>query len=244
MTYSAYDDFAEMYNRYWGKNFTHQILPIIEQQILAHIPAQAAILDVCCGTGNLAAILIERGYQVTGIDGSEDQLQFARKNAPHAEFIHADARAFHLPKQFHAVVSCYDSLNHVMTLAELTHVFQNVYAALMNNGWFMFDLNMEQAFETSWRGMFNIVQPDHVVAVTSSYRAAEKRGIFESTLFLLKDTGWQRKDIYLEEACYSQSEIVAALQQAGFQNIQTLDATTDLNLSHHLGRMFFVGQKV
>ena len=49
-------------------------------------------LDLCCGQGNVAQALIVRGCQVVGLDFSPAMLAFARKRAPHASFVEADAR--------------------------------------------------------------------------------------------------------------------------------------------------------
>ena len=54
--HTGYDDFADVYNRYWGR-FSVEILPILEQLALKDCPPGAAILDLCCGTGQLASEL-------------------------------------------------------------------------------------------------------------------------------------------------------------------------------------------
>ena len=55
-----------------------------------------SILDVGCGTGRHAIELTKRGYKVTGIDLSENQLALARENAAKEalsiSFLQADAR--------------------------------------------------------------------------------------------------------------------------------------------------------
>ncbi len=145
--YSDYDPFAWVYNKHWGESFTHLALDVMEKLVLPYLPAKARILDLCCGTGQLAQRLIAHGYQVTGLDGSGEMLRFARENAPAAEFIMDDARSFKVPAVYHAVVSTFDSLNHIMSLKELTSVFHNVYAALQEGGFFFFDLNMEEGYK-------------------------------------------------------------------------------------------------
>lgn len=120
--YAEYDAFAWTYNRYWGRDAVQRFLPVLEKLVLPHLPPDAHVLDLCCGTGQLAQALAERGYQVTGIDGSEEMIRFARINAPNVDFIIEDARQFHLPGTYHAVISTYDSLNHVTSLEELTQV--------------------------------------------------------------------------------------------------------------------------
>ena len=49
------------------------------------------VLEIGCGTGTLAALMIARGARVVGIDISEDMLAEARKNAPEAEILHLTA---------------------------------------------------------------------------------------------------------------------------------------------------------
>src|SRR5215210_1417655 len=76
--YSDYDRFAWFYNRYWGPEFSSPALAIYNVLLFPHIPAGCRVLDLCCGTGQIAAGLTERGFQVTGLDGSEAMLRFAR----------------------------------------------------------------------------------------------------------------------------------------------------------------------
>ncbi len=92
--YSDYDPFAWVYNKHWGDSFTGPSLHAMENLVLAYLPDKARILDLCCGTGQLAQILLAHGYQVTGLDGSDEMLKFARENAPAGEFIMDDARSF------------------------------------------------------------------------------------------------------------------------------------------------------
>src|SRR4030042_3587050 len=140
--YSDYDDFAWMYNRHWGSRFTPGALAVRGEMVLPEISADAAVLDLCCGTGQLANLLSDEGYHVTGIDGSEKMLKYARENAPGVDFVSDDARTFNLPPSFVLVPSFFDSLNHVMTIEEMTSVFRNVYSCLFEGGLFVFALNL------------------------------------------------------------------------------------------------------
>jgi len=217
-SYSDYDPFAWVYNRHWGNTFTQPALHGLEMLVFPHLPAKARILDLCCGTGQLAQALIACGYQVTGLDMSEEMLRFARENAPAGEFIVGDARSFKLPDVYHAVVSAFDSLNHIMTLEELTSVFRNVYATLRPGGLFLFDLNMEEGYRISWHDSFGIVEDDHVCVVHSSYLPEERTAQFDTTIFYLQG-GWQRTDLTLFQKCYSEGEVRSALETGGFTRI-------------------------
>ena len=92
--YSSYDSFAWMYNKHWGNTFLPVVLPILDNLVLTKISKNARILDLCCGTGQMAQQLKTLGYRVTGIDGSPEMLRYARENAPGVEFLQADARSF------------------------------------------------------------------------------------------------------------------------------------------------------
>ena len=247
--YSDYDSFAWIYNKHWGSMFLGKLIPAIEKLLLPHIPPDARILDLCCGTGQLANTLTERGYGITGVDGSDEMIRFARENAPGAEFIVEDARYFRLPGVYHAVVSAFDSLNHVMSLSDLAEVFRNTYNALVDGGVFMFDMNMEEAYRSEWKGSFGIVEDDHVCVVQSSYSTDEGIGKtmlpqWRITMLRLLDGEWQRSDLTLLQRCYSEQEILSALSDTGFVDIHPYDAERGLgDILKSSGRTFFFCRK-
>ena len=212
--------------------------------MLRALAPDARLLDLCCGTGQLAQVLTSRGYQVTGLDGSEDMLRYARQNAPDAEFVLADARTFSLPPVFDGVLSVFDSLNHVLSLAELTSVFTNVHAALKGGGVLVFDLNMEEGFRWRWRNTFSLVEDDHVCVMQLLHRPQGNVHASNVTLFRLQDGRWQRSDFSLTQKCYSEQQVQSALQTAGFANIEVYDARGDLGMGGEIGRSFFVARKL
>jgi SAM-dependent methyltransferase len=219
--YSAYDDFAWVYNKHWGGQFTPSALPVVTDRAFPRVRPGARVLDLCCGTGQLAREMSELGYSVTGIDGSEEMLRYARKNAPSAEFILDDARTFRLTNSFDLVVSMFDSLNHVMTIAELSDVFRNVHDCLKPNGLFLFDMNTEAGFLANWHGYYGFVEDDHVCVFPNSYDSTTRVGKFDMTMFRLQDGNWKRSDFVLTERCYSADELLSALQSSGLSNVQT-----------------------
>ena len=116
-SFSDYDAFARAYNRHWGPRAGDTQLPILHDFLLPRLPAKAAILDLCCGSGHLAHLLTMEGYEITGLDGSRELLNFARRNAPRSVFVLADARSFALPTRYDAAICMSDSLNHLLTIA-------------------------------------------------------------------------------------------------------------------------------
>ncbi len=67
---------------------------------------QGNVLDVACGTGDMAVSLVERGCTVTGIDLSEEMLSIARQKAPMVTFMIADAEHLPFPDASFDAVTC------------------------------------------------------------------------------------------------------------------------------------------
>jgi SAM-dependent methyltransferase len=237
---SDYDAFAWFFNKYWSREIPEQMLSAIEQVLLPRVPPAAHLLDLCCGTGQLAAALTLRGYAVTGLDDSTEMLRYARRNAPAAEFVHADARRFRLPQRFDAVVSTFDSLNHFLSLEDLSAVFRQTRQALAPSGWFLFDMNVERGFLSHWRDYFAIVEENEVCVLRGEYDAEQKLGRYDITMFRRRGRAWQRTDTTVSERCYEPEEIMRELKQAGFDDLHAFDAEKDLGLIDHTGRIFFL----
>jgi SAM-dependent methyltransferase len=240
--YSDYDALAWIYNKYWVQ--PQQLLwSPLESLVLKDVPAAGHILDLCCGTGQLAADLVGRGFRVTGVDGSSEMLRFARENAPEAEFVLSDARSLDFPPTFDGAVSQFGSLNHVMNLQELRSVFEQVHRSLLSHGRFLFDLNTEEGFLARWSGsVFGHAEDDHAFIAGGTYDPDHKIGRFSVTMFFLRDEGWHRSDVALTERAYSEAEVCQALEAAGFQTARTFDAREDLGVDE-AGRAFFLAEK-
>jgi SAM-dependent methyltransferase len=240
--FSDYDRFAWFYNKYWGEEFSRPALAIFNFLLFPHIPPACRVLDLCCGTGQIAAGLIARGFRVTGIDGSESMLRFARENAPEAEFIHADARTFKLTQSYQAIISAFDSLNHLMTIDELITVFRNVHSVLDDDGVFLFDLNLEDEAELLGNSL-DLLGEDHACIVRASYDQREKLKRYEVTMFLKEDNVWQRSDLTLSQRYYDNVEVLSALAESGFSRVRTYDARKEFGFTLSDGRMFYLARK-
>ncbi len=243
---AAYDDFAWFYNRYWNEEFHSLAFPILERIWLANVPSGARILDVCCGTGYLAALLTSRGYQVFGFDASPEMVHHARENVPAAEFEVGDAATFHPPGPYDAAVSTFDSLNHILEPEELAAAFRNTALALKAGALFAFDILLEQAYQTHWGESFALVRDDHVLTITGSgFDFRTRIACCNLTMFRLIDGDWRRSDVTVRERCYTSGEIGAALEDAGFGQVSCYDAR-DLGMAGQLGegRTFFVVKRL
>jgi SAM-dependent methyltransferase len=180
---TGYDDFAEIYNRWMGEDFLRRALPAIDALLLNSLPPGARVLDLCCGTGQIARALAPRGFRVTGVDSSPQMLRFARQNCPEAEFLLADARNFSPPHPFDAALSTFNSLAHLDTLGDLQRVFRMVRTTLAPGSAFLFDLSIEAAYASKWTGSFTHFEGDRACVVRPTYDASSRTGINRITVF-------------------------------------------------------------
>jgi SAM-dependent methyltransferase len=245
-SHADYNQFAWLYDREWG-SIGPGLYAVIEKVTGKMLSPPAQVLDLCCGTGRLARVLSNKGYQVTGLDGSAEMLALAHRNAPAVQFILADARDFHLPSVFQAVFSTYDSLNHLMTTRQLKAAFENVFACLSPGGVFAFDLNTLPGYQTQWRDYQAVVDRGSYFYVNrAQYRAAGHTGATHCTFFRLQKGIWQRFDVRLYQKYHPPARVAALLQRVGFVRIRQYGASPKQRvreLKPRDVRVFFVCRK-
>ena len=242
--YRDYDPFAWLYSNHWGSDFHLQVIPALDRILLSALPRKARIVDLCCGDGRVLQKLLKRGFHIIGIDGSEQMLSFARQRCPKATLLLEDARRFSLPAEYDAVISTFDSLNHIMDPRDLDLVFHNVHACLKPGGAFVFDLNREEAYREYWARSMSAVAPKVVSISNGSYDGLDKIAHCDITLFRLDRGTWQRSDFRLSQRFHPRRSVQAALARAGFST-EIRDAVKDLGMLGEVGegRDFYLARK-
>jgi SAM-dependent methyltransferase len=241
---SPFDDFAWFYDRYIASGFEQWLLPVLDRIFIPHLPPRARILDLCCGTGNLASRLAGRGYRVLGLDGSHGMLQIAKAKAPGALFAQSDATAFALKQPVDAAISVFDSLSHLLTRDDLLRAFQSVHAALAPSGLFLFDINTRAAYGDRWDQTWAEVQPDHAFFLRGKFDREAQLGHTRVTMFQLNGT-WKRADVELCQRPWELEEVEPLLRSAGFREIAAKRPQEDLGIEGHygIGRVYLSARK-
>ncbi len=234
--YTDYDPFAWLYATHWGGEYHEQAFAVLDRLVLKQLPHGAAILDLCCGDGRLVQVLDMKGFRMTGLEGSERMLEFARERCPGIPFIAADARTFKLPCQFDAVISTFDALNHVMTTEGFADVCRRVFAVLKPGGYFAFDLNREEAYTDVWAQTSAQVEPDMVSVSVGSYSPERRVAHCDVTLFRQYVNVWARSDFRLSQYCHRQEDVEKNLRAAGFPAPSVYDASNDLGMFGNIGK--------
>lgn len=109
------------------------------------------VLDLGCGTGTLTELLYEKGYDMMGIDNSEEMLQIAmnKKEQSGSEILYLcqDMRELDLYSTVGTVISVCDSVNYLLQDEEMEETFSLVNNYLYPGGIFIFDFNTLYKYE-------------------------------------------------------------------------------------------------
>lgn len=106
------------------------------------LPADAKVLDLCCGMGRHSLALSEEGYQVTGIDLSDVLLEEAREldRDQAVTWISSDMRRLPLEDQeFDAVLNLFTSFGYFTKDEEHIKVLEEIWRVLKPGGRFIID---------------------------------------------------------------------------------------------------------
>jgi 2-polyprenyl-3-methyl-5-hydroxy-6-metoxy-1,4-benzoquinol methylase len=101
-----------------------------------------SILDIACGTGTMAIHLAQQGYAVTGLDIIPEMIDWSAQKATaqnvSVEWVLADARAFHLGKQFAFIYMLGNAFQHFLTRHDQEGLLACVREHLQPEGCFLF----------------------------------------------------------------------------------------------------------
>ena len=98
-----YEDNAAAWDRQRGRDLFEK--PWLDR-FLGLLPPRPSILDIGCGMGEpIAAYLIERGAQVTGVDSSPSLIALCRKRFPEHRWIAEDMRRLELGERFDGLLA-------------------------------------------------------------------------------------------------------------------------------------------
>jgi ubiquinone/menaquinone biosynthesis C-methylase UbiE len=194
------------------------------------------ILDLACGTGVPTLLLARQGYEVIGLDNSMEMLKEAQKKTKGQttnsafripSWILGDMRSFEISEKVDVVISFFDSLNYLLEEEELRNTFNSVFRALVEGGYFIFDMNTIFGLSQYWSKGTDVRDENGLLSVwRNSFNRRQKIAQLDLTLFVHKESSktgvspvYERIDEFHEERGYSPREIELNLIAAGFQDI-------------------------
>lgn len=244
--------FAHIYNTRWS-SFARQVAPsILDFWVAAPIGQEnKSVLDLCCGTGQLAVHFLDKGYRVVGLDLSEHMLRYARENARQyiesgqATFVQGDASDFTLDERFGLVVSTFDSLNHLENEQALRRCCQCVYA--VSDGYFIFDLNTRLGLRR-WNSIQVDDSNDDALIITRGvYDGQSDKAWMRISGFVRLPNGlYERFDETAFNTVFEMERVKCILLDVGWKNVyfaRIQDLKTPLDKPEMEGRVFIVASK-
>lgn len=188
-----------------------------------------AVLDLCCGPGLYAKKLTQSGYTVTGVDISENSLQYARSSAKKSgldiEYLCKDIVDLDYREQFDGVVQIYGEMN-TFSDENRDKLFAMVHKALKPEGLFIFDVTTPIHHEK------NIGEHSWYVADGGFFREG-KHLVFEDVFGYDNNITLEQYIVVDENEvkvyrnwyhAYTKETIQAILLDAGFRQVQVIES--------------------
>ncbi len=226
----AYTGFAEVYDYFMEDVPYEQWLELVVEVLDKEQIRDGLVLDLGCGTGTFTRLLAARGYDMIGVDGSQDMLTEAREKSVDDEILYLcqDMREFELYGTVRAVVSICDTMNYLLTPEDFIETVRLVNNYLDPGGIFIFDLNTRYKFEELMGDQTIAESTEDASFIWENYFDAQSgRNEYDLTLFIRRDNGlYERKTEIHEEQSYELEEVISFLEAGGMEYMGVFDAET------------------
>ena len=143
-------EYADLYDLLYSDKDYEAECDLVEEVFRRYSTARIhTILDLGCGTGNHAHILARRGYQITGVDRSNEMLARANqkvafdplhRSSQSPTFCQRDIRNLDLHQQFDAVLMMFAVLGYQLTNDDVSTALRTVRRHLKPDGLFVCDV--------------------------------------------------------------------------------------------------------
>ncbi|HAJ69777.1 MAG: class I SAM-dependent DNA methyltransferase [Alkalibacterium gilvum] len=216
-----YNWFAKVYDDLMDETLYQQWLKYTEE----HIPNEEQILELGSGTGILGIKLKEKGYDISGLDLSDEMLSLAfnRQMESGVTFplIQGDMKNLaDLP--LYSNIICYsDALCYMKNENELLSVFKEVYSKLEKGGMFLFDVHSIYQISEFLRTSFH-AETDNIVFLWDSFEGDHPHSVEHQLSFFVNDTEnrYERYEEVHKERTYPLETYSKLLKEVGFLNIE------------------------
>lgn len=205
---------------YWWKDYNQEVDFLVKVFARYGVPGKR-ILEVACGTGNHTKILAARGYQVTGVDISEDMLRIARRKLKgRARFIRGDMRDLDatVEGKYDAAVCLFSAISYNQTISDLKRTIHGLYDHLAEKGVVVFDTHFtKKGFKDGYRGE-DIFDDGRVMGARLGISKREGDLGKLSFSYLIKDgakTILLRNDVH-RLGLFDPEDFLGTMREAGF----------------------------
>ena len=208
------------------------------------------LLDLGCGTGTLSFLLEQKGYDIIGVDASEDMLMMANEKKydenSSAMFLCQKGEELDLYGTIDCAVSSLDTINHIDSLEKIEKVFSLVSLFMNMGGIFIFDMNTPYKHEEILGDNTFVYDMDEVYCVwQNSFNVKERTTNIDLDFFIKNedDDGYERYSESFCEYSYSVQDITNIIEKTGFTLLGMYDDYSDNSPSEKTERITFVCKK-
>jgi SAM-dependent methyltransferase len=223
-----YEKYAEVYDNSGQIWFSLKMIPYLQRLLELHPVRKGRMLDLACGTGTVALSFATEGWETWGVDASPEMLAVAEQKSHESEqrlrLSCQDIRRFTVPPGLDLITCLYDSLNYILSIADLEAVFRRVREHLAPGGLFFFDMNTAWALEYVWDHRTLFTEGDDLsLVLDSEYDRDTLLSKVTVTGFVRRGDLYERfSETHLERA-YSESQIQSALDASGLNLVAHYD---------------------
>ncbi|MCM1568631.1 MAG: class I SAM-dependent methyltransferase [Roseburia sp.] len=207
------------------------------------------VLDLGCGTGTFTELLYRRGYDMIGVDVSQDMLEIAmaKKEKSGAEILYLlqDMRELELYSTVGTVVSVCDSVNYILEEDELIECFRLVNNYLYPGGIFIFDFNTVYKYEKVIGNTTIAENRENCSFIWENYFDSEGEiNEYDLTVFVREEENLFRRfqETHIQRG-YRAEQMKELVEQAGLQVLEIRDADTGSQVSETSERVYIVARE-
>lgn len=191
------------------------------------------VLDLGCGTGTLTELLYQKGYDMIGVDLSQEMLNIAlekkEKSGSEILYLCQDMRELDLFSTVGTVISVCDSVNYLLENDEVEETFGLVNNYLYPGGIFLFDFNTVYKYEQVIGDTTIAENRDDCSFIWENYYHEEDRvNEYDLTIFVKekKEELFRRFTETHFQRGYTLEEMKDFVERAGMEFVLALDADT------------------
>ena len=248
-----YDRFAAVYDQVmknvqyekWARRIEHWLATYGSIEPGSPPPI---FVELGCGTGTMTEMLAARGFDMIGMDASEAMLAVAMdkklKNKSQTLYLCQDMREIDLYGSAQAFICVFDSLNYLLSEADLLKTVRRINTFLQPGGLFIFDFNTIAEYESIGNATYAADKGDFAYVWENFFYADKSIKEIELTLFIKDDDGrFSRHHESHFQRGYNLSQIKRLLGEAGLSFIYAVDDDTDGPPGSFSGRVVVVAKK-
>lgn len=244
MSVGGYGDFAEAYDALTF-NVPYDRICAYYSRIINKMTSGTRVLDLGCGTGNLTVRLAKRGFEVVGMDASEDMLKYGAQKSGEVTWICRSMDSGELGVRADAVISTLDSINHLPDRAAVERCFCGAAKALEGGGAFVFDVNTVYKHREVLADNTFVYDVDGFYCVwQNTFEPADNGVSIDLDLFFEnKDGLYCRGEERFREIAFSEREYREMLEAAGFKVVRVWEYLTTKEPTEKSEKLLIVAGK-